>query len=75
MEITNYNKKEMTLLANKNFESCVNQKSITFAKKMLEYTNDINLVKLEIIAVIQVNRDVLHITYVIWYVKHLKKFM
>ena len=32
---------------------------------MLEYTNDINLVKLEIIAVIQVNRDVLHITYVI----------
>ena len=44
-----------------------NRKSATFAEKALKINNlkIKNIVKLEIIAIIQVNTDVLQITYVI----------
>ena len=67
INIINFKKKKMKLLTNEQQESYKNANTVTFAKKNLK-TNlgkIKNIVKLEIIAIIQGNIEVLHIAYII----------
>ena len=52
------------------------QKSVIFVKKRLKINmlKIKNIVKLEIIVIIQANIEVLHIAYVIYNIVHLNKF-
>ena len=67
INIINFKKKKMKLLTNEQQESYKNANTVMFAKKNLK-TNlgkIKNIVKLEIIAIIQGNIEVLHIAYII----------
>ena len=78
MKIINFKNKKMKLLTKELQESYKNaKKKIIFVSKKLKI--DIwkinNVVKLEIIAIIQGNKEVQHISYVIQNVLYLKKFL
>ena len=61
MKIINFEEKEMILLTNKEFESYASQAKCHICKRKFE---DKYAEKLEIIAIIQVNTEVLHIAHV-----------
>ena len=67
MEIINSKKKKMKLLTKEQQESYANTKICYICKKKFEnkYVKDKNIVKLEIIVIIQRNIEVLRIAYVI----------
>ena len=78
MEIINFKNKKMKLLTKELQESYKNaKKKFIFVSKKLKI--DIwkinNVVKLEIIAIIQGNKEVQRISYVIQNVLYLKKFL
>ena len=67
MKIINFKKKKMKLLTKEQQESYENAKICYICKEKFEnkYLKDKNIVKLEIIVIIQGNIEVLHIAYVI----------
>ena len=67
MEIISFKKKNMKLFLKEQQESCENAKICYICKQKFEnkYVKDKKIVKLEIIAIIQGNKDVLRIPYVI----------
>ena len=70
MKIIDFRKKEMKLLTKKQQEAYENmemQKYVKFVKKNVKnkYLKDKNIIKLEIIVIMQGNIEVLHIAYVI----------
>ena len=67
MEIINFNQKKKKILTNEQCESSENTKIgyICEEKFKNKYAKDRKIVKLEIIAIIQVHIEMPHITYVI----------
>ena len=70
MKIIDFRKKEMKLLTKKQQEAYENmemQKYVKFVKKNVKnkHLKDKNIIKLEIIVIMQGNIEVLHIAYVI----------
>ena len=67
MKINNFKKKKVKLLTKEQQESYANAKICYISKEKLEYkyVKEKNIVKLEIIVIIQGNIEVLHIAYVI----------
>lgn len=65
MEMINNEKKEIIPLTRKEGESFFNKKTVTFAKKNLNTLVIKTMMQLEIIVILQVNIDELHIEYLI----------
>ena len=70
MKIIDFRKKEMKLLTKKQqkaYENMEMQKYVKFVKKNVKnkHLKDKNIIKLEIIVIMQGNIEVLHIAYVI----------
>ena len=77
IKITNFKKKEMKLLTKEQQESYENAPTFYICKEKskTKYLKDRNIVKLEVIVVIQGNIEVLQIAYKIKNIVHLKKFL
>ena len=75
-ETNNFEKKKMIPLTDGKFESFERQKYVIFAEKKIRKKRLMikNIVKLEIIVIIQINPEVLFIGYVIQDIVCLKKF-
>ena len=75
MKMINFKKKKMKLSTKEQQELYEMQRSVIFARKNLKINiwKIKNIVKLEIIVIIQENIEVLHMAYVIWKIVYLKK--
>ena len=76
MKIINFKKKEVKLLKKEQNESYESIKTAYNCKEKIKnkYLKSKVIIKLEIIVIIQGNREVLLIAYVIWNIMYLKKF-